>query len=135
MSRPADQMELREEEITAHYTAAVAMLEGFDHTPRIGAAKTPTRADERSAGIGSRRRFRSTTPGLVGRSTARPEGVRLLERIEACDGGDALISPVQASVMQGLRRAVSIALAWTQPFAQCSPRRPSSSRSCLSLWD
>ncbi len=35
MSMPADQMELREEEIRAHYAAAAAMLEGgVDHTPR-----------------------------------------------------------------------------------------------------
>ena len=32
------------------------------------------------AGLGTRRRFRSTTPGLVTRSTARPEGVQLDQR-------------------------------------------------------
>ena len=117
MSLPSDQMELREEEITAHYDAAVAMLDGFDHTPRIGVAKTPARADARSPGIGTRRRFRSTTPGLAGRSTARPEGVRLIDRIEACDGGDALVSPVQATVMQALRRSLAISLAVGEGFA------------------
>ena len=35
MSMPADQMELREEDIRKHYAAAAAMLEGFDYTPRI----------------------------------------------------------------------------------------------------
>ena len=117
MSVPADRMELREEEITAHYDAAVSMLEGFDHTPRIAAGAAKPVA-ERSSGLGTRRRFRSTTPGLVGRSTARPEGVRLLERIEGADGGDALISPTQATVMQGLRRAVAIALALGEAFSQ-----------------
>ncbi len=119
MSVPADRMELREEEITAHYEAAVSMLEGFDHTPRIAAGAAKPVA-ERSSGIGTRRRFRSTTPGLVGRSTARPEGVRLLERIEASDGGDALISPTQATVMQGLRRAVAIALALGEAFSSAT---------------
>ncbi|MDJ0629275.1 MAG: ATP-binding protein [Rhodobacter sp.] len=116
MSVPADRMELREEEITAHYGAALSMLEGFDHTPRIAAAAAKPVAG-RSPGIGTRRRFRSTTPGLVGRSTARPEGVRLLERIEGADGSDALISPVQATVMQGLRRAIAVALAVGEAFS------------------
>ena len=119
MSVSGDQMELREEEIRAHYDAAVAMLEGFDHTPRIakpGEAPQP----ERSSGIGTRRRFRSTTPGLVTRSTARPEGVRLLERIESSDGGDALVSPVQATVMQSLRRAIAIALAVGDGFSEAT---------------
>ena len=116
MSVSGDQMELREQEILAHYDAAVAMLEGFDHTPRIATASVQSVA-ERSAGMGTRRRFRSTTPGLAGRSGARPEGVRLLERIEGADGGDALVSPVQATVMQGLRRSIAIALAVGEAFA------------------
>ncbi|KMW60331.1 hypothetical protein AIOL_000484 [Candidatus Rhodobacter oscarellae] len=120
MSISGDQMELREEEIRAHYDAAVAMLEGIDHTPRIAAARTPARAEERSPGIATRRRFRSTTPGLVGRSTARPEGVRLIERIEAADEGDALVSPVQATVLQALRRALAISLAVGEAFSQAT---------------
>lgn len=117
MSMPADQMELREEEIRAHYAAAAAMLEGgVDHTPpRIAKPKVEVNAPERSppGGIGTRRRFRSTTPGgLVTRSTARPEGVRLVDRIEGgADEGDPLVSPVQATVLHTLRRAISIALA------------------------
>ncbi|HGG05728.1 MAG TPA: AAA family ATPase, partial [Aliiroseovarius sp.] len=118
MSMPADQMELREEEIRAHYDAASAMLAGFDHTPRIAKAKQPAVAQERSSGIGTRRRFRSTTPGLVTRSTARPEGVHLIERIEGADGGDPLISPVQASTLHALRRALAIALAMGESFSE-----------------
>ncbi len=45
------------------------------------------------------------------RSTARPEGVRLIERVEATDGGDPIMSPVQANVLRALRRALAIALA------------------------
>ncbi|MDF0600735.1 ATP-binding protein [Psychromarinibacter sp. C21-152] len=119
MSVSGDQMELREEEIVAHYDAAVAMLEGFDHTPRIAKGAERPQA-ERSSGIGTRRRFRSTTPGLVTRSTARPEGVHLLERIEASDGGDALVSPVQATVMRSLRRAISIALAVGEAYSEAT---------------
>jgi hypothetical protein len=100
MSIPADQMELREDDIVKHYGAAVAMLQGVDHTPRIGTPRAVADAPERSPGIARTRRFRSTTPGLVTRSTARPEGVRLLERIEGSDGGDVLLSPVQATVMR-----------------------------------
>ncbi|HGG04666.1 MAG TPA: AAA family ATPase, partial [Aliiroseovarius sp.] len=75
-------------------------------------------AQERSSGIGTRRRFRSTTPGLVTRSTARPEGVHLIERIEGADGGDPLISPVQASTLHALRRALAIALAMGESFSE-----------------
>ncbi|PIE08757.1 MAG: AAA family ATPase [Rhodobacterales bacterium] len=122
MSLPADQMELREDEIRAHYPAAAAMLEGFDHNPRIAKPKAEAVAgverQERSPGIGSRRRFRSTTPGLVTRSTARPEGVRLIERIEETDGGDPILSPGQATVLHSLRRALAIALAVAEGYGE-----------------
>jgi hypothetical protein len=95
------------------------MLEGFDHTPRIGKGKEAPK-EERSAGIGTRRRFRTTTPGLVTRSTARPEGVQLLARIEAADGDDPLVSPAQASVMAHLRRAVAIALAVAENYGEAT---------------
>ena len=35
MSVTADQMELREADIEKHYAAALALLQGFDHTPRV----------------------------------------------------------------------------------------------------
>ncbi len=123
MSMPADQMELSEEEIVKHYQAAAGMLEGFDHTPRIGKPRSDTPAPERSPGLGRRRRFRSTTPGLAGRPAARPEGVRLIDRIEAADDGDPLISPVQAAVLQGLRRAIAVALAVGESFADATGLR------------
>ena len=119
MSLTSDQMELREADIRKHYPAATAMLEGFDHTPRIGkGAEAP--AQERSSGIGTRRRFRTTTPGLVTRSTARPEGVHLLARIEGAAADDALISPLQATVMNTLRRALAIALAMGEAFSEAT---------------
>ena len=117
MSMPSDQMELPEADIRKHYDAAAAMLEGLDHTPRIAKARE-VEVKEKSSGIGTRRRFRSTTPGLVTRSTARPEGVQLLVRIEGSDGGDPITSPLQANVMHSLRRALAIALAVGEGFAE-----------------
>ncbi|UWQ14888.1 ATP-binding protein [Aliiroseovarius sp. M344] len=117
MSLPADLMELREEEIRAHYDAAAGHLDGFDHTPRIAKPKEAPKA-ERSPGVGRARRFRSTTPGLVTRSTARPEGVHLVERIEGSDGDDPLVSPLQATVLHALRRGIAIALAVGEGFAE-----------------
>ncbi|MCB1341936.1 MAG: AAA family ATPase [Pseudooceanicola sp.] len=121
MSLNADQMELREEDIRKHYPAAVAMLEGFDHSPRIARAVAAAPAQERSSGIGTRRTFRSTTPGLVTRQTARPEGVHLLERVQAADDGDVLVSTGQATAMNALRRSVAIALAVAENYATATP--------------
>ncbi|MEP3346848.1 MAG: ATP-binding protein [Litoreibacter sp.] len=118
MSQSADFMEMTEEDIRKHYDAAVAMLEGVDHTPRIATAKEAPKA-EKSAGLGTRRRFRSTTPGLVTRSTARPEGVHLIERVEGV-GDDALPSAVQASVLHGIRRAIAIGLAAGEAFSEAT---------------
>ena len=120
MSLTSDQMELREEDVQKHYAAAYGFLDGFDHTPRIAKGREGAAAPERSSGIGTRRRFRSTTPGLVTRSTARPEGVHLGESIEAADGDDPLISPAQANVLNGLRRALAIALAVGENFSDAS---------------
>ncbi|MEL6960606.1 MAG: ATP-binding protein [Pseudomonadota bacterium] len=116
MSQTSDTMELREDDIVKHYEAATAMVQGFDHSPRIAEAKEAA-PQERSAGIGARRRFRTTTPGLVTRRTARTEGVQLLARIEGADEGDALVSPAQATVLHGLRRAIAIALAVAEQYA------------------
>ena len=121
MSMPADLMELPEAEIRAHYAAAAAMLEGFDHSPRLArpAAAAPT--PERSPGIGARRRrFRSTTPGLAARAGAPASAVRLIERIEAAGGDDPLISPLRATVLQALRRALAIALAVGERFSEAT---------------
>lgn len=116
MSETSDQMELREADVRKYYPAALALLEGFDHSPRIatGSAVAPV---ERSAGIGNRRAFRSTTPGLVGRRMARTEGIEVLTRVASVKGGEGLTSPLQAAVMQGLRRAVAIAMAVAEQYA------------------
>ena len=119
MSQPTDQMELKESLIRDKYTAAEGLLDGFDHTPRLAkkanvksAAKT-----ERSPGIGTRRRFRSTTPGLVTKSTARPEGVHIIDRVNTSGEDDPLPSPLQAGVLHGLRRALATAMVVSDQFA------------------
>ena len=117
MSAPRNEMELKEDEIRAHYAAAAAMLAGFDHAPRLATARVVEAPAERSPGIGTRPRFRSTTPGLVTRSVARPEGVRLIERIEGIGGDDPIVAPVEATVLQALRRALAIALAVGEAFS------------------
>ncbi|MGJ8618381.1 MAG: ATP-binding protein [Sulfitobacter sp.] len=120
MSQTSDAMELREEDIKKHISVAGALLEGFDHAPRIG---TPTGADqpaEKSSGIGTRRRFRSTTPGLVTQRNVATSGVQLIARIAGADEGDTLVSPIQATVMHALRRAVAIALAVAENYADQS---------------
>ncbi|MEL6565454.1 MAG: AAA family ATPase [Pseudomonadota bacterium] len=119
MSQTSDQMELREQEITAHYPMALAILQGFDHAPRIGKG-TAAPAVERSSGMGTRRRFRSTTPGLVTRRTTPTGAVQLMATIEGADDDDALMSPVQATVLNALRRAISIALAVAENYASLS---------------
>ncbi|MCC0062497.1 MAG: ATP-binding protein [Defluviimonas sp.] len=111
MSGQRDEMELKEEAIRAHYRAATEMLMGFDHAPRLGTPRLSLPSAEKSPDIASmQRRFRSTTPGLLGRPTARSEGVRVLDRIAETDGDDPLTSATQASVAHGLRRALAIAL-------------------------
>ena len=110
-----NEMELPEAEIRAHYTQALGLLNGFDHAPRLGKAAVVA-APERSPGIPRTSRFRSTTPGLAGRSTVRPSGVQLIDRIEAV-GGDDLPSPAAATVSRALRRAIAIALAVTDEIA------------------
>lgn len=117
MSLTSDLIELRESDIRKHYAAATAMLEGFDHTPRIGRPDSDG-PSEVSAGIVRTRRFRSTTPGLVTRSTARADGVHLVARIEGADDEDALTSPLQATVLHGLRRSLAIALAIGEQFSE-----------------
>ncbi len=119
MSQTSDAMELREVDIRKGYGAALTMLTGLDHTPRIASAGAAASvAPERSPGIPQRRAFRSTTPGLVTRSVARPEGVRLLDRIEAVEGGEGLVTPVMAAVQNGLRRALAVALAVGEQYAE-----------------
>ncbi|KMK65668.1 ATP-binding protein [Puniceibacterium sp. IMCC21224] len=120
MSKTSDLMELREADIRKHYSAALALLDGFDHTPRIASARPSAPVAERSPGVASTRRFRSTTPGLAGRRTARPEGVHLKTRVEAVDAEDPLVSPVQASVLAALRRGLAIALAVGDTFGDAT---------------
>jgi len=116
MSQTADQMELREEDIAKHLDAALGMLDGFDHSPRIGAAREDAIV-ERSSGIGVRRRFRSTTPGLSTKRVAAKEGVHLIDRIQSVGDEDALVSPLQATILQSVRRALALGLSVAEHYA------------------
>ncbi len=120
MSQTSDQMELREEDVQAHYAAALDLLDGFDHAPRI-ATGAAAAAPEKSSGLGTRRAFRSTTPGLAARRVQRSEGIQLTTRVEAVAGGDGLTTPLQAHVLTGLRRAIAIALAVADQYAERTP--------------
>jgi energy-coupling factor transporter ATP-binding protein EcfA2 len=110
-----DTMELKEETIRAQYEAALGMVLGFDHAPRLAKPLVAAPVAERSPGIGARPTFRSTVPGMATRSTARPGGVRLAERVEGL--GDGLVTPVQAAVLNALRRSLAIGLAMGETFA------------------
>ena len=107
MSQNTGQMELREADIRKHYPAALALLQGFDHAPRIG--KPVASLPERSPGIGARRAFRATTPGLAATRSTRNEGVHLIETIEELNSNDGLMSPSQSAVLNALRRAIAVA--------------------------
>ena len=117
MSNTSDLMELKEDLIREKYSAAESLLGGFDHTPRLAKAKDAAPRKEKSSGIGTRRRFRSTTPGLVTKSTARTEGVHIIERVEGADDGGVLTSPVQAHVLFALRRALATAMVVVDQFS------------------
>ena len=119
MSLTSDLMELREEDILKHYPAANAMLAGLDHSPRVGKPRVVA-GEERSAGLGTRRRFRSTTPGLVTRQAARSEGVRLVDTISGTDEDDPLTTPLQATVLHALRRALAISLAVGEAYSEAT---------------
>ena len=118
MSQTSDQMELREDDIRKHYIPAAEMLMQLDHSPRLARARLSLETPEKSPDVvATRRRFRSTTPGLLSRTTAPAGGVRLLDRIAETDDDDPLTSPAQASVSHALRRALSIAFAMADVYS------------------
>ena len=113
-----DLMEIKEDLIRAKYSAAESLLDGFDHTPRLAKPKSgASPAKEKSAGIGTRRRFRATTPGLVTKSTARAEGVHIINRVQENDDSEILMSPMQANVLHALRRALATSMVVADQFA------------------
>lgn len=120
MSTSQNLMEISEDAILEKYPEAHEMLNGFDHAPRIGKLKETVQA-ERSSGVGTRRRFRSTTPGLATQSTARPDGVNLMERIQGADDDDPIMSPLQAQVLHAMRRALAVSSATVHLFAEQTP--------------
>ncbi|MCG3268744.1 ATP-binding protein [Yoonia sp. I 8.24] len=122
MSQPSDQMELREDDIRKHYIPVAEMLMHLDHSPRLAKARLSLEAPEKSPDVAAtRRRFRSTTPGLLSRTSTPSGGVRLLDRLAETDDDDPLTSPAQASVAHALRRAMSIALTVADAYSDQTP--------------
>ncbi len=117
MENTGDLMELSEKLIREKYKDAEAMLTGFDHTPRVASSKEPEQ-EERSHGIGIRRRFRPTNPALVTQSTARPDGVHIIKRVNWADDDDPITSPTQAAVLHSLRRALAVAEVVAEQYGQ-----------------
>ncbi len=120
MTSPRNLMEIKEADIRKHYAEAYQLLTGFEYAPRIAkpaAAAAPAAA--RSPGIPGRRAFRSTTPGLaVPQSSGPSSGVRLIERIRAVDSEDPLASEAETHVVRALRRAIAVAGATVDLFAE-----------------
>lgn len=117
-------MEIKEDEVRRHYQEAYLLLSAFDHAPRFAEPATePHVKTPRSPGIPSRRRFRSTTPGLATtRSRSGPAGaVRVVDRIHAVDEADPLASETQAHAIRGLRRALAISLAVVELYSEQTP--------------
>ena len=120
MTSPQALMEIREDDIRAHYDAAYQLLAGFEHAPRVARARAeplPAPGQSRS-GLPGRRAFRSTTPGLSTQRQVRANQVRLIERIEAADAEDPLASALQATLLQTLRRALATATAVADLYAE-----------------
>lgn len=120
MSQTGNLMEIKEEKIRAKYAQAESLLAGLDHTPRLAKTKAaPAENRGRSPGIASTgRRFRSTTPGLVTKSTARPEGVHLIDRVHGIGEESKISTPVQAGILSSLRRALATAMVVADQYSQ-----------------
>lgn len=112
--------EVSETEIQSRYAMGEKFLRSVSYTPQIVKDSTPEQVHELSPGVSTApTRFRSTSPSLVGRGTtfARPAGeTSVLNRIMAT-GGASLPSPTPASVIQSLRRALSVSLVIADLFA------------------
>ena len=117
MSTPRSQMEIREEQIRAHYAHAAELLQGFEHAPRLAQAD-PAEPSSAPRGLPGRRAFRSTTPGLVTQRRSGARSVTLETSVTAGDDDDPLISPQQAGTLRTLRRALATAEAMAEIFAE-----------------
>jgi energy-coupling factor transporter ATP-binding protein EcfA2 len=113
-------MEIKESAIREHYAEAYQLMTGFEHAPRIAKPGIAEAAPKgRSPGIPGRRKFRSTTPGLAARTTTGAvSGVHLIERIQAIDAEDPLTSETETHVVRALRRAIAVAGATVDLYAE-----------------
>lgn len=113
--------EIPEKKIQDKAAQAKSLLENVTYTAR-NLKDLASAPQELSAGISrSASRFRPTTPGLIHTApTARPSAVRLMDKIMTATGSD-LPSPVPATVVQSVHRALSVALAISDTFAEMTP--------------
>jgi energy-coupling factor transporter ATP-binding protein EcfA2 len=121
MSQTNDQIAVSEDDIRAHYTAALQLMDGFDHSPRIASGVDAAQTPSKSPGLARRRAFRTTTPGLTARTSQRAEAVHLISRIETIGDDDGLTSPLKANVLQGVRRALAVSFTVAEQFAARTP--------------
>ncbi|MDH3233311.1 MAG: ATP-binding protein [Alphaproteobacteria bacterium] len=110
MSDAKTAMELKEEDIRKHYSAAHTALSEIDHAPRYAEAVAPKAAAAPSSTTYVRRRLRSTVPGISpALSERRPaEHGSLIETVAAIEDDDPLPSEVQNHVLRVLRRGIAI---------------------------
>ncbi|MEJ2121410.1 MAG: ATP-binding protein [Alphaproteobacteria bacterium] len=123
MSDAKTAMELKEEDIRKHYPAAHAALSEIDHAPRYAEELAPRQAATPSSTTYTRRRFRSTIPGVSPTlSERRPAAhASLIETVAAIEDDDPLPSEVQNHVLRVLRRGIAIGRAIVDLYGDITP--------------
>jgi hypothetical protein len=109
-----DTMELKEETIRAQYEAALGMVFGFDHAPRLAKPLVVAVVAERSPGSGRGRRSGRRCRGWRRGRRRGPVGCGWRS---GSRGWGWAVSPVQAAVLNALRRSLAIALAMGETFS------------------
>ncbi len=123
MSDAKTAMELKEEDIRKHYPAAHTALAEIDHAPRYAEEIAPKAAAAPSSTTYTRRRFRSTIPGISSTlSERRPAAhASLIETVAAIEDDDPLPSEVQNHVLRVLRRGIAIGQAIVDLYGDITP--------------
>lgn len=110
-------IEISEADIRSATPLAEGIMKGFAYSPEYGTASAPSVESERSPGVGSRIGYRPTTiASLSARRPARDEQVSIMNRIMSV-GGETIPTPTPASVLQSVRRALSISLVAADKFS------------------
>lgn len=102
-------MQLKEDDILSHYAAAYHSLTSLNHRPRFA---TPVSENPPSSTGGyTRRRFRSTIPGMspVSQASHSASQASVVDTIAGITPDDPLPSEVQSHVIRVLRRGLAVA--------------------------